>query len=87
MLHAGPKYFKSEKVLSFKHVQVENIMTQNGANRWMKHMVNSLYEVNLCQLEDKRIIPCISDFLYYFMNKYAKEFDFNFYETDFRSNL
>jgi hypothetical protein len=62
-------------------------MTQQGANLWMKHMINSLYEVNLCQSKDKRIIPCISDFLYYFMNKYAKEFDFNIYEVNVKSKL
>lgn len=87
IMGGGKRYFKSEKVLSYKHKQVENIMTERGANRWMKHMVNSLYEVNLCQLNDKRIIPCISDFLYYFMNKYAKEFDFNFYEIEINSRL
>ena len=83
----GEKYLKSEKAVFYKHKNAESIMTQKGANRWMKHMINSLYEVNLCQLNDKRIIPCISDFLYYFMEKYSKEFDFNFYEFGTISKL
>lgn len=57
-------------------------MTKEGVDVWMKHMINSLYEVNLCQNKDKRIISCISDFLYYFIHKYSKEFDFNFYEVN-----
>ena len=83
----GKKYFKNEKQLYYKHKIAESIMTEKGANRWMKHMINSLYEVNLCQLQDKRVIPCISDFLYYFMEKYSREFDFNFYKYNFISNL
>ena len=80
IMGGGKRYFKKEKSLYYKHKQAEDIMTEKGSNRWMKHMINSLYEVNLCQLNDKRVIPCISDFLYYFMQKYSHEFDFNFYE-------
>ena len=87
IMGGGEKYLKSEKAVFYKHKNAESIMTQKGANRWMKHMINSLYEVNLCQLNDKRIIPCISDFLYYFMEKYSKEFDFNFYEFNTISKL
>ena len=87
IMGGGEKYLKSEKAVFYKHKNAESIMTQKGANKWMKHMINSLYEVNLCQLNDKRIIPCISDFLYYFMEKYSKEFDFNFYEFNTISKL
>lgn len=87
IMGGGKKYFKTEKQLYYKHKQSENIMTEDGANRWMKHMINSLYEVNLCRLPDKRVIPCISDFLYYFMAKYSKEFDFNFYDSEIQSKL
>ena len=43
----GQKYYKNEKVLYYKHKLVKDIMTQQGANLWMKYMINSLYEVNL----------------------------------------
>jgi len=87
IMGGGQKYYKNEKVLYYKHKLVKDIMTQQGANLWMKYMINSLYEVNLCNYPDKRIIPCISDFLYYFMNKYSKEFDFNIFEISIRSKL
>lgn len=83
----GGKCYKSEKILHFKHKHSSEIMTEKGANVWMKHMINSLYEVRLCEHPDKRIIPCISDFLNYFMTKYAREFDFNIYEVIVQSKL
>lgn len=87
VMGGGKRYYKNEKILYFKHKNISKIMTKQGADIWMKHMISSLYEVNLCQFKDKRIISCISDFLYYFMNKYSKEFDFNFYEVNTHSNL
>jgi len=87
VMGGGKRYYKNEKILYFKHKKISKIMTKQGADIWMKHMINSLYEVNLYQFRDKRIIYCISDFLYYFMNKYSKEFDFNFYEVNTHSNL
>jgi len=85
IMGGGPTYTKPYKYLYHKHKLVSNIMTNKGANRWMKHMIDSLYEINLCQINDKRVIPCITDFLYYFMNKYAMEFDFNLYNINFHN--
>ena len=78
VMGGGPRY-RSEKVLSYKHKHVSHLMTEAGANLWMKYMVSALYEVNVCRLQDKRIVPCISEFICYFMLKYSKEFDFNLY--------
>lgn len=76
----GGKHYKSEKILYFKHKHARQIMTEQGAELWMTHMIYSLHEVGLCSHRDKRIVYCIRDFLDYYMTKYAKEFDFNIYE-------
>lgn len=59
----------------------ELIMTQQGAVRWMFHMLKALNHESIYLIEDGRILPCIINFLYFFMEKYSVEFDFNMFEV------
>ena len=80
VMGGGKRYVGGEKRLHLKHNFVKNIMTTAGAYRWMMHMKNTLSELDLHFIHDKRIVPCIDDFLQYFMRKYSIEFDFNIYQ-------
>jgi len=81
VMGGGPHYWGGLKKLNIRHKLVKNIMTIAGAQRWMMHMRASLLEVKLIFEHDKRIIPCINDFLIFFMKKYSVEFDFNIFEV------
>ncbi len=80
IMGGGPLYKANMKKLHLKHKLVENIMTEKGAKLWMHHMINSINTIKEELSVDRRIIPCLIDFLNFFMIKYAHEFDFNFYE-------
>ena len=80
IMGGGPKYKANMKKLHLKHKLVENIMTEKGAKLWMHHMINAINTIKEELSVDRRIIPCLIDFLNFFMIKYAHEFDFNFYE-------
>ena len=80
VMGGGPLYKANMKKLHMKHKLVENIMTEKGANKWMYFMINAINTVREDLCVDRRIIPCLIDFLNFFMLKYAHEFDFNFYE-------
>ena len=73
----GGRYYRGgKKLLSMKHSHVSEIMNSEGAERWMYHMYRCL-KTNVAMLsEDPRVIPCILDFLQYFMDEYAITFDF-----------
>ena len=80
VMGGGEHYIGGEKRLHIKHKLVENIMTKEGADRWMYNMEKTLNQLNLYFIQDKRVLPCIDNFLRYFMEKYSIEFDFNLYE-------
>jgi len=80
VMGGGKHYIGGEKRLNIKHKFVENIMTTEGASRWMFNMEKTLNELDLYFIQDKRILPCIDNFLRFFMIKYSIEFDFNLYE-------
>ena len=73
----GEYYSGGEKKLYNYHKLVKNIMTNEGANLWMKHMNDALDEMTYS--DDLRVRKCIDVFLNHFMIKYAIEFDFNFF--------
>ena len=75
----GGRYYKGgKKLLNLKHGHVSEVMNSKGAERWMYHMYRCL-KTNITILsEDPRVIPCMLDFLQYFMDTYAMTFDFNF---------
>ena len=80
IMGGGQRYVGGQKRLYNKHLLIKNIMTKRGAERWMKHMEETLKEITISpEFKDKRIFVCIYDFLDFFMNKYSIEFDFNFY--------
>ena len=68
--------YNNELLLNRKHYLVKNIMTEEGANIWIKLMLETLNELNINKMEDKRIIICLEEFLNFFMIKYSKEFNF-----------
>ena len=57
-------------------------MTEKGANKWMYFMITAINNMKEDLCVDRRIIPCLIDFLNFFMLKYAHVFDFNFYEIN-----
>ena len=89
VMGGGKHYEGGEKKLNIKHKMVDNIMTKEGAERWMFNMEKTMLQLNLHFIHDRRILPCIDKFLKFFMKKYSIEFDFNLYEivSKSRSNL
>ena len=83
-LMGGGSYYEKEKKLNLYHNLVKEIMTKEGANMWLYYMNITLTELskNNNFNIDERIIPCINDYINFFMGKYSKEFSFNF-----KSNL
>tara|TARA_B100001093_G_C26596726_1_gene914060 strand:+ start:164 stop:739 length:576 start_codon:yes stop_codon:yes gene_type:complete len=75
----GGKYYRGgKKLLNLKHSHVSEVMNSKGAERWMYHMYRCL-KTNFSMLsKDPRVVPCMLDFLQYFMDEYAITFDFNF---------
>ena len=80
VMGGGPLYKANMTKLNMKHKLVKNIMTEKGANMWLHYMINSINTIKEDLCIDRRIIPCMIDFLNFFMLKYAHEFDFTFYE-------
>ena len=83
VMGGGQRYLRGEKMMYKKHKLVKNIMTREGGERWMYNMEKTLSEIVLTpEFEDKRILVCIYDFLEYYMNKYAVDFDFNVFDLE-----
>jgi truncated hemoglobin YjbI len=75
----GGKFYRGgRKLLNLKHSHVSEVMNYRGAERWMYHMYCSLKSNYEMLSEDPRVIPCMLDFLQYFMDEYSVNFDFNF---------
>ena len=76
IMGGGKRYAGGKYRLQRHHDFAKQIMNENGAKRWIVHMKKSLNS-NLNTLNiDQRIYPCILDFLNFFMQKYAKEYNF-----------
>ena len=74
----GGKYYRGgKKLVQLKHSGVSEVMNSRGGERWMWHMYNSLKTNYTLISEDPRVIPCMLDFLQYFMDEYSVAFDFN----------
>ena len=79
IMGGGEYYTGGEKKLHNYHKLVKNIMTNEGARIWLKHMNDALDE--MVYNDDVRVRKCIDVFLNYFMTKYAIEFAFNFFSS------
>ena len=77
---AGKLYLGGEDRLYKKHKLVKNIMTSKGARKWMYHMNETITEMDKYFKYDERILPCLTIFLDYFMEKYSIQFDFNIFD-------
>ena len=80
VMGAGKLYFGDEIKLYNKHKLVKNIMTSKGAKEWMNYMNETITEMDKYFKYDKRILPCLTSFLEYFMEKYSIQFDFNIFD-------
>lgn len=72
----GKLYKGGEKKLKFHHNLAKDIMNKKGADRWLLHMKNTLYDKNNYIDEDPRVRPCIIEFVNFFMKKYSEQFNF-----------
>jgi truncated hemoglobin YjbI len=74
----GQLYAGGEKKLHFHHTLAKDIMNRSGAQRWLMHMKNTLYDKNIYLGEDPRVRPCIIEFVNFFMKKYGQQFNFTY---------
>jgi truncated hemoglobin YjbI len=82
----GGKHYKSMQYLRIKHRLAAEVMTKAGATRWVQHFAEALMHADLGPYSD-RVSDCIVDFINFFMERYAIEFDFNFIELRLVSRL
>ena len=81
----GKYYHGGDYRLNFHHTHnAESVMNASGARRWMFHMRAALREhkKELDEL-DRRIVPCIVDFLRVKMYKYSCDHSWQFDPSDF----
>ena len=81
----GRYYHGADGRLNFHHSQnAASVMTERGAKRWMHHMRLTLKD-HLGELNalDRRILPCLVDFLKTKMYKYSYLHSWNFDPSDF----
>ena len=81
VMGGGRRYLGGDKRLRQHHEKSSSILTSQGAHRWMHHMNETLQSSSLDVTDDPRVIPCIKEFLQYYMRKYAREFDFVYVES------
>lgn len=81
----GSLYHGGDTRLTFHHLNnAKEIMTAEGATRWMYHMKVALRKhKNLFDAIDRRIIPSIIDFVRTKMLKYSTQHNWIFSEDDF----
>lgn len=78
VMAGGVSYKGGLRRLMLKHRMSSDVMTEIGAKRWMHHMAGTLAE-HQAEFDalDRRVIPCVLDFLEFFMDRYSAQFDFN----------
>lgn len=78
VMAGGVSYKGGLRRLMLKHRMSSDVMTGTGAKRWMHHMAGALAE-HQAEFDalDRRVIPCVLDFLEFFMDQYSAQFDFN----------
>ena len=81
----GKQYHGAGYRLKFHHENnAKQVMNAEGATMWMHYMTLTLEEFEpVFRAIDRRITPCIVDFLETKMKKYAKQFKWRFDKRDF----
>jgi truncated hemoglobin YjbI len=78
VMAGGISYEGGMRRVMLKHKMSSDVMNEIGAKRWMHHMQAAIAEhSDELNALDPRIIPCVVDFLQFFMNQYSTQFDFN----------
>ena len=91
VMGGGKYYHGGDYRLNFHHTHnADSVMNAKGAQRWMHHMRlavedNEKNPETSFALIDKRILPCLKDFLRTKMLKYSKEHDWKFDNSDFEN--
>jgi len=77
VMGGGPAYHGGDFRLNFHHTHnAIQLMTEKGAERWTKLMLETLDTSAQHMTDDPRVRPALNTFLSYFMGKYAQEFAF-----------
>ena len=77
VMGGGPYYHGGDFRLNFHHTHnAIQLMNERGAERWTKLMLETLEDSAQHMTNDPRVRPALNTFLSYFMEKYAREFDF-----------
>ena len=77
IMGGGKRYAGGEYRLERHHNLAKDIMNKKGARRWLYHMNQTLNNQLLDLTDDYRVKFCIVDFIYFFMKKYAVQFNFS----------
>lgn len=81
VMGGGKHYHGGSYRIDFHHSHnASQVMNASGASRWMHHMRGALNDQHF---QDRRVKPCIVDFLRTKMKKYAEEHKWKFDEGDF----
>lgn len=78
VMGGGKTYTGGVDRLHLYHDDHRGIMTSRGAERWMFHMRQTVYDPHVDLTDDPRVRPCLVSFVEYHMHKYALEFDFKY---------
>jgi len=82
VMGGGPYYHGADFRLGFHHTHnAHQLMTEEGAKRWVALMVQALDATSEHMLDDPRVRLSINTFLNHFLGKYAEDFDFANLET------
>ena len=82
VMGGGPYYHGAEFRLSFHHTHnAHALMNAEGAQRWVKLMVEALDASEVQMQNDPRVRQSLNTFLSHFFAKYAEEFAFENRET------
>ena len=77
VMGGGFKYHGAEFRLNFHHQHnAIELMNKNGAERWIRLMIQTLDDTAEYMTDDPRVRISINTFLAYFMTKYAADFGF-----------
>ena len=76
LMGGGKHYAGGEPRLTRHHDFAKDIMNKKGAAKWLNHMGNTLNSSLVDLSDDVRVKRCIIDFVFFFMQKYAKQYNF-----------